>query len=224
MTIRPVIWMDADDAVDGHDPPEPMREQVILRDPTCRFPHCQVDSRRCDLDHIVPYDPTGPPGQTRPSNLAPLCRRHHNAKTSGLWRYTRTPEGDYHWTGRRRPPEPWVNHPPCGTHVVADPVGSCARLATHRQTDAKAGGVARLNTRSARGSVTSRPDGRMTHMRIFHIATAADWEDAQGPAPTRRPRAGGRWSRRVSSTPAEQSRSRGCGRRTTPTSTSRWCC
>ena len=49
----------------------------------------------CDLDHVIPYDPAGPPGQTRPSNLVPLCRRHHNAKTTGLWRYTRTPSGVY---------------------------------------------------------------------------------------------------------------------------------
>ena len=60
-----------------------MRDQVILR----------------DLDHAIPYDPGGPPGQTRPSNLVALCRRHHNAKTSGLWRYTRTPQGDCVWTG-----------------------------------------------------------------------------------------------------------------------------
>ena len=97
--IQPVIRMDGDDTVNGHDPPHRMREQVILRDPTCRFPGCQVDSRRCDLDHVIPYDPTGPPGQTRPSNLVPLCRRHHNAKTTGLWRYTRTPEGECLWTG-----------------------------------------------------------------------------------------------------------------------------
>ena len=97
--IQPVIRVDGDDAVNGHDPPDRMREQVILRDPTCRFPGCQVDSRRCDLDHVVPYDPDGPPGQTRPSNLVPLCRRHHNAKTTGLWRYVRTTDGDCVWTG-----------------------------------------------------------------------------------------------------------------------------
>ena len=97
--IQPVIRMDGDDAVNGHDPPDRIRDQVILRDPTCRFPGCQVDSRRCDLDHVIPYDPGGPPGQTRPSNLVPLCRRHHNAKTTGLWRYVRTPEGDCVWTG-----------------------------------------------------------------------------------------------------------------------------
>ncbi len=98
--IQPVIRMDGDDAVNGHDPPDRIRDQVTLRDPTCRFPGCQVDSRRCDLDHVIPYDPGGPPGQTRPSPTSSRSAgRHHNAKTTGLWRYTRTPRGACVWTG-----------------------------------------------------------------------------------------------------------------------------
>jgi hypothetical protein len=76
-----------------------MREQVTLRDQHCVFPGCTRDARSCDLDHIQPYQPDGPPGQTHPGNLAALCRRHHRAKTLGLWRYTRTPEGAYQWHG-----------------------------------------------------------------------------------------------------------------------------
>ena len=81
------------------------------------FPGCGIDARTCDLDHIQPYRPpghpeglvdpddavdaddSGPPGQTNPANLAPLCRRHHRAKTHRRWRYHRNPEtGAYHWT------------------------------------------------------------------------------------------------------------------------------
>ena len=87
------------DAVDQHDPPPWMRELVMLRDGHCIFPRCTVDARSCDLDHEIPYDPDGPPGQTCPDNLAALCRRHHRAKTARLWRYTRTPTGDYLWHG-----------------------------------------------------------------------------------------------------------------------------
>ena len=76
-----------------------MRDLVHLRDSHCIFPRCQVDARSCDLDHTIPYDENGPPGQTRPDNLAALCRRHHRAKTTGRWRYLRTPDGDYHWHG-----------------------------------------------------------------------------------------------------------------------------
>jgi hypothetical protein len=102
VTIVPVLDLDRDDPVDHHDPPHRMREHVILRDHHCVFPGCTRDARSCDLDHIEPYlDPGdgGPPGQTRPTNLAPLCRRHHRAKTTGLWRYTRTPDGRCLWRG-----------------------------------------------------------------------------------------------------------------------------
>ncbi|NUR09547.1 MAG: HNH endonuclease, partial [Nocardioidaceae bacterium] len=54
------------------------------------------DARACDLDHITPYEEHGPPGQTSPANLAPLCRRHHNQKTHHGWHYTREPDG-YRW-------------------------------------------------------------------------------------------------------------------------------
>jgi hypothetical protein len=76
-----------------------MRDLVHLRDGHCIFPRCQVDARSCDLDHTNPYDQNGPPGQTRPANLAALCRRHHRAKTTGRWQYWRTPDGDYQWHG-----------------------------------------------------------------------------------------------------------------------------
>jgi hypothetical protein len=98
-TILPVLDMRRTDAVDRHDPPEWMRELVILRDRHCVFPWCERDARACDLDHLEPYDEEGPPGQTRPDNLAPLCRRHHRCKTSGRWRYRRRPDGSYEWSG-----------------------------------------------------------------------------------------------------------------------------
>ena len=46
-------------------------------------------------------DDGGPPGQTRPDNLAPLCRRHHRAKTHFGWSYVRNRDGTYTWTGPR---------------------------------------------------------------------------------------------------------------------------
>ncbi|HET9995928.1 MAG TPA: HNH endonuclease signature motif containing protein [Nocardioides sp.] len=99
VVIQPVLNLARRDAVDSHDPPGWMRELVQLRDGHCIFPRCQTDARSCDLDHSIPYDPNGPPGQTRPANLACLCRRHHRAKTTGHWRYLRTPDGGYQWHG-----------------------------------------------------------------------------------------------------------------------------
>jgi hypothetical protein len=103
LTVQPVLDLAATTAVDAYTPPAWMAEQVRLRDRHCVFPWCTRDSRSCDLDHITPYQPgtdtdPGPPDQTRPDNLAPLCRRHHRAKTSGRGRYRRNHDGTYTWT------------------------------------------------------------------------------------------------------------------------------
>ncbi len=101
ITLRPVLDLNSDQAVDQHDPPEAMRETVMLRDATCVFPGCRRDSRICDLDHITEYLPMedgGPPGQTNLANLAPLCRSHHRVKTHTAWHYKRLDDGSYEWT------------------------------------------------------------------------------------------------------------------------------
>jgi hypothetical protein len=122
ITLRPVLDLGEDparSAVDQHDPPAAMREAVVLRDAHCVFPGCRRDSRSCDLDHITEYLPMkdgGPPGQTHPGNLAPLCRTHHRVKTHSAWHYKRRDDGSYTWTSptghqhdvtglSRRPPE-----------------------------------------------------------------------------------------------------------------------
>ncbi|MGK2874489.1 MAG: HNH endonuclease signature motif containing protein, partial [Nocardioides sp.] len=53
----------------------------------------------CDLDHVVPYDPDGPPGQTSTTNLRPLCRTHHRVKTHTGW--TPTDTDTLTWTSPR---------------------------------------------------------------------------------------------------------------------------
>jgi hypothetical protein len=101
VVVRPVLDLGRRDPVDQHDPPAWMADLVRLRDRYCVFPGCRRGSRGCDLDHIDPYLPPdrgGPPGQTHPDNLAPLCRRHHRAKTHTRWRYRRLPDGSYRWT------------------------------------------------------------------------------------------------------------------------------
>lgn len=101
VVVRPVLDLARAGAVDGHDPPDWMADLVRLRDRHCVFPGCRRRSRACDLDHIDAYVPAGRggrPGQTNPDNLAPLCRRHHRAKTHTSWRYRRLPDGSYQWT------------------------------------------------------------------------------------------------------------------------------
>ena len=105
--LRPVLDLSADRAVDQHDPPPAMREQVLLRDAHCVFPGCGRDSRSCDLDHITPYVPMdegGPPGQTHPGNLAPLCQTHHRVKTHTAWDYKAPRRRQLHLDHTHRPP------------------------------------------------------------------------------------------------------------------------
>ncbi|CAM3308920.1 HNH endonuclease signature motif containing protein [Nocardioides dubius] len=99
-SINPVIDLNRTGSVDRHDPPQWMVELVKERDQHCVFPHCTRSSADADLDHINPYQETGPPGQTNPENLAPLCRRHHLAKTFAGWRYVRNRDGTYTWTNK----------------------------------------------------------------------------------------------------------------------------
>ncbi|WP_235737557.1 HNH endonuclease signature motif containing protein [Nocardioides alcanivorans] len=119
-TITPVVDLNRTDAVDRHDPPEWMDTLVRLRDPHCVYPNCERSSWDADLDHIDPYLPLGeggPPGQTRPENLAPLCRRHHLMKTHGRWRYRRARDGTYIWTSQHG--RTWLVTPQ-GTHDTSD--------------------------------------------------------------------------------------------------------
>ena len=84
VTVKPVIDLADQIAVDSYEIPDRISQRVKLKRPTCVFPHCTRTSARVDLDHIdeyVPPDRGGPPGQTATDTLAPLCRRHHRAKT-----------------------------------------------------------------------------------------------------------------------------------------------
>ena len=107
--------------MDAHDLPEWMREPVIARDGHCVVPYCGIPARACDADHIIEYVPLDRGGaeQTRPENLACLCRRHHRCKTFTRWRCRRRPDGTYEWTdpGGKR----FLVAPRHGTYELPDP-------------------------------------------------------------------------------------------------------
>ncbi|RYB93580.1 HNH endonuclease [Nocardioides oleivorans] len=104
VTIKPVIDLNANLTAPGYDIPDRIREQVILRDRTCVFPHCTRPARGCDIDHVTAYDHHAEadgrpqPGPTRSDNLAPLCRSHHRLKTHTSWRYATVAPGVFEWT------------------------------------------------------------------------------------------------------------------------------
>ncbi|HEU5271790.1 MAG TPA: DUF222 domain-containing protein [Jatrophihabitans sp.] len=101
-------------------PPQRLRDFVSARDDTCAFPTCQQPSYRCEPDHTVPFAQGGP---TRRDNLAPTCRRHNQAKTTGTgWSYRHNQDGSYTWTTSTGhhytspPTKPWPI-PPDGTRL-----------------------------------------------------------------------------------------------------------
>ena len=59
-----------------------LREFLITRDATCRFPGCARTARACQVDHAVAWSDGG--GTDR-ANLGHLCVRHHQLKTHGGW-------------------------------------------------------------------------------------------------------------------------------------------
>ncbi|GEP33325.1 hypothetical protein NSZ01_10930 [Nocardioides szechwanensis] len=110
VTVRPVIDLnDSHPGCEGYTPSESLRERVILRNPTCVFPHCARPSRACDLDHLIPWLEGGP---TTEANLAPLCRHHHRLKTHAGWRYQSLAPGTFLW---HEPHGQWLITAPTGT-------------------------------------------------------------------------------------------------------------
>jgi hypothetical protein len=84
---------------DGYVVPADMARLVRLRDGRCRFPNCVIPASKTDQDHVIPW----PVGETTPTNLMCLCRRHHRVKQRRGWTARLDPEGTVHWsdpTGR----------------------------------------------------------------------------------------------------------------------------
>jgi hypothetical protein len=100
VVVKPVIDLHQRLETAGYTPTDRIRDHVIARDRTCVFPWCGRNARRCDLDHVIPYDHDHPDrgGPTATDNLAPLCRPHHRLKTRGRWRYRMTSPGVFVWT------------------------------------------------------------------------------------------------------------------------------
>ncbi len=121
VTVKPVIDLHQRLETAGYTPTDRIRDAVIARDRTCVFPWCGRNARRCDLDHVVPFDHdlplgTDQSGPTSTDNLAPLCRRHHRLKTRGRWRYTMTSPGAFVWTSP-------LGHQYLRDHTGSQPIG-----------------------------------------------------------------------------------------------------
>ncbi|MCF4120766.1 HNH endonuclease [Antribacter sp. KLBMP9083] len=67
---------------DSYTVPADLRDWLLVRDVTCRFPGCGRPALRTDLDHTTDW---GAGGGTSADNLAHLCRAHHTLKHQTAW-------------------------------------------------------------------------------------------------------------------------------------------
>ncbi|BAK34758.1 hypothetical protein MLP_17440 [Microlunatus phosphovorus NM-1] len=109
ITIRPVLDPADVAAVDNYEIPTTIREAVQARHPGSVYPYSPATEittgGRLDLDHSIPYQKNGPPGQTRVGNLGPLTRSEHRTKTLGGWQTHQPDPGTHLW----RSPHGWIS-------------------------------------------------------------------------------------------------------------------
>jgi hypothetical protein len=118
VALKPVVDLADRVAVDAYEHPETVKERVHLRTRGEVFPYGRATGRTVDMDHPVPYDPLGPPGQTGDHNAGPLSRTPHRAKTHLGYRVTQTGLTEYVWSS------------PHGLHRLVDEHGTHPLTAT----------------------------------------------------------------------------------------------
>ena len=79
----------------SYEPPQILKDFLIARDRTCRFPGCRIAATLSDLDHAQSWEEGG---RTSAENLGALCRRHHRMKTHEGWNVESYPDGSCTWT------------------------------------------------------------------------------------------------------------------------------
>jgi hypothetical protein len=77
-----------------YEPPQALKDFLIARDRTCRFPGCSRSASLSDLDHAKSWNSGG---ETSAINLGALCRRHHKLKTHHGWKVESYEDGSCLW-------------------------------------------------------------------------------------------------------------------------------
>ena len=110
-------------------PPSELRTALLVDDETCRAPLCGRKAMRCELDHTRAW---ADGGETKASNLAHLCSRHHHLKHEGGWAVRAVDES-----------------PPPGVHGVSDAPASVIGMGS-RELEWTSPRGARYRTRPGR--------------------------------------------------------------------------
>ncbi|WP_460769261.1 hypothetical protein [Mariniluteicoccus flavus] len=145
----------------GYEPTEAQRREVLLREEYEAFPFSTRRSagKWIDLDHIVEF----PLGATCTTNLTPLSKRVHRAKTFGGFtsaavrpgvKHWRTPTGQEFWT---TPHGTFTRNP--DTDLVIDPTGTKRRI---RQATRRAAEVAEKHAKQQ-----IKEEARAAAARVF---------------------------------------------------------
>lgn len=79
---------------ESYEPPQALKDFLIARDRTCRFPGCRRSAILSDLDHAQSWESGG---VTSIENLGALCRRHHKLKTHHGWQLESFADGSCTW-------------------------------------------------------------------------------------------------------------------------------
>ncbi|MGW0231602.1 HNH endonuclease [Actinopolymorpha singaporensis] len=87
-------------------------ELVHARDQRCAWTTCRRPAATCHLDHNTEH---AHGGETAVDNIAPLCPRHHKAKTERDWKVHQTGPGEHTLT------DPHGRHYRSGTPSLTDP-------------------------------------------------------------------------------------------------------
>ena len=114
VVVKPVIDLAGIPPVDHYEVPDRISEAIgLIRPPTPSLRH--LASRHQDNEHTIPYLPMdrgGPPGQTDPSKMSLMTRRHHRIKTFAGWTVTQLRPGA------------WLYRSPHGYYYLVDQHGT----------------------------------------------------------------------------------------------------
>ena len=97
LVVKPVLDLADRVRTTAYEHPESLKERVHLTTGGDYWPYATSTARNVDYDHPIPYDDTGPPGQTGTHNSGPLGRRHHRFKTHAGYRPRQCGQGRYVW-------------------------------------------------------------------------------------------------------------------------------